>query len=238
MALTRLRSTGMTVALLHPLPLDGSVWSEETRTLVPDTLAPTLYDFGDSIESWASGVLDAVASGPLVVVGNSIGGSCAIEVARLAPERVRLIVLVGAKAGHRPEPEFRDEALRVLETDGMTGAWPRYWAPLFARTADPQLVERARNLAFDQPIDAIIRGVRVFHSRPDRSDFVTRLEVPVLIVRARHDRIIRNGAASAAGLRHGTVEVVEGAGHYVPLERPAYLAAILRQAIDELASFP
>ena len=226
------------MALLHPLPLDGSVWSEETRTLVPDTLTPTLYDFGDSIESWAAGVLDAVASGPLVVVGNSIGGSCAIEVARLAPERVRLIVLVGAKAGHRPEPEFRDAAVRVLETYGMTGAWPRYWAPLFAPTADARLVERARNLAFAQPIDAIIRGVRVFHSRPDRADFVARLEVPVLIVSGQHDPLARNGAASAAGLRHGTVEVVAGAGHYVPLERPAHLAATLRHAITELATYP
>ena len=105
---------------------------------------------------------------------------------------------------------------------GMT---PRYWAPLFAPTADPRLVERARNLAFAQPIDAIIRGVQVFHSRPDRSDFVTRLEVPVLIVSGQHDPVARNGAASAAGLRHGTVEVVAGAGHYVPLERPAHLVA-------------
>lgn len=98
----------MTVVLLHPLPLDGSVWTKETRTLVPNTLTPTLYDFGDSIEAWTFGVLDVVGSRPLVVVGNSIGGSCAIGVARLAPERVRLIVLVGAKTGHRPEPEFRE----------------------------------------------------------------------------------------------------------------------------------
>jgi pimeloyl-ACP methyl ester carboxylesterase len=33
------------------------------------------------------------------IVGNSIGGSRAIEVARLVPERVRMIVLVGTKPG-------------------------------------------------------------------------------------------------------------------------------------------
>jgi pimeloyl-ACP methyl ester carboxylesterase len=44
--------------------------------------------------------------------------------------------------------------------------------------------------------------------------------------------------AFAAGLRHGTFSVVEGAGHYVPLERPAQLTVILREAITQLSSYP
>ncbi len=107
------------MVLLHPLPFDGSVWSDEMRSLGQGVIAPTLYDHGDSVESWATAVLDAAAPGPLVVVGNSIGGSCAIEVARLAPKRVKLLVLIGAKAAHRRDPEFRDTAVRLLNDHGM-----------------------------------------------------------------------------------------------------------------------
>ena len=139
------------------------MWPPEMRSLAPTVMAPNLYEFGDSIEAWASGVLDTVGRGPLVVVGNSVGGSCAIEVARLAPERVRLIVLVGAKPGHRPEPDFCDAVIRLLSEHGMSVAWREYWEPLFAPNADPLVVQQARRIALAQSVDAIIGGVRVFH---------------------------------------------------------------------------
>ena len=94
----------MRLVLLHALPLDGTMWTGATEFPVDATIAPTLYPLGASLEEWAAGVLDLAGPDPFVVVGNSVGGSCAIEVARLAPERVAAMVLVGAKAGVRPEP--------------------------------------------------------------------------------------------------------------------------------------
>jgi pimeloyl-ACP methyl ester carboxylesterase len=228
----------VTVVLLHPLPLDGSVWSDEMRALGPSVVAPTLYDLGDSIESWAGAVVDIAGPGPLVVVGNSIGGSCAIEVAYRVPERVKLIVLIGSKPGHRREPELRDAAVRLLAEDGMHAAWPAYWEPLFAPTADASIVRRGREIAFAQPLDAVVRGVRAFHTRQDRTALLGQLDVPVLVVRGEHDRIPRHGAALAASLHHGDHRVVDGAGHYVPLERPDPLAALVGQAIEHLPDYP
>jgi hypothetical protein len=58
-----------------------------------------------------------------VVVGNSVGGSCALEVARAAPDQVEAVVLVGAKAGVRPDPALRAEAVGTLADGGIvTGA--------------------------------------------------------------------------------------------------------------------
>jgi len=218
--------------LLHALPLDGSMWPDEVRGLAPDVVAPTLYGLGDSVEDWARGVLDLAGSGSLDVVGCSVGGSCAVEVARLAPDRVRSLVLVGAKAGHRPEPDRRDAAVRLLAEQGLDRAWDELWAPLFAPDADPAVVARARRIARHQDVDAVIRGVVAFHGRPDREQFLEELDVPVLIVRGEHDRIPRDPAALAARLRHGRFTEVVGAGHYVPLERPAALAEVLRVALD------
>jgi len=222
----------MNAVLLHPLPLDARIWAPEMRSLAGHVVAPDMYALGDSIEAWASGVLERAGQGPLAFVGCSVGGSCAIEVACLAPERVRLLVLVGAKAGHRPEPALRDEAVRVLSTEGMAGAWTRYWAPLFGPNADPEVVERARRSAFEQDVEDVIRGVRVFHGRSDRSEFLEGLDVPVCVVSGEHDRTPSEGAELAARLRRGSFHRVAGAGHYVPLERPAELTAIVRQAME------
>lgn len=223
------------LVLLHPLPFDGSVWPEELNEFADRVVAPTLYPYGDNIQDWARGVLDETGPGPLVVVGNSAGGSCAIEIARRVPKRVRLLVLVGTKAGHRPDPQLRDEAIGILLDEGMAGAWPRYWASLFAPDANPALVQRARLVAEAQETADVIRGVRAFHGRADRDGFLASYTGRVVVVSGVHDRPAR-ARQMAAGLRDGSFVAVKGAGHFVPLEQPGVLTGVVRRALNELAS--
>jgi pimeloyl-ACP methyl ester carboxylesterase len=226
------------IVLLHALPLDGSMWAPLSADADWPVLSPTLYPLGETIEAWAEGVLDTAGPGPLVVIGNSIGGSCAIEMARLAPERVHLMVLMGAKPGHRREPDLRDAAVHLLAEAGMAAAWSKYWEPLFAPDASSDAVDAARSIALRQDVDQIIRGVRVFHDRPDRTAFLERWPGPILVVSGEHDRTPRNGAQLAASLPHGTFRLVHGAGHYVSFERPAALGAILQEACGYLSPIP
>jgi pimeloyl-ACP methyl ester carboxylesterase len=97
--------------LLHALPLDGSMWAGQMDLLPDATHAPTLYDFGESVEQWAAAALKLLYGDRLIVVGCSVGGSCAIEVAVAAPDRVAALVLIGTKAAHRPEPALHEDAL-------------------------------------------------------------------------------------------------------------------------------
>ncbi len=90
--------------LLHALPLDGRMW-EHQRGIKPElTYAPNLYPFGDSLGDWASGCLDLVKQQQIVVVGCSVGGSCALEILNRAPERIAATILIGTKARHDPDP--------------------------------------------------------------------------------------------------------------------------------------
>ena len=226
------RSGPLTLLLLHPLPLDGSVWSPSFWDLADNVVAPTLYSAGPSLTEWARAALRSVGGEDLFVIGNSVGGSCALEVANLARDRVRGVILIGAKAGIRPEPAFRDEAVRLLRHEGIDAAWHRYWAPLFAREADPVVVDRARSIARTIGIELQVNGVVAFHTRPDRSALLAELEVPVTIVRGEHDRIPKDAERLASTLSHGAFVEVPGAGHYVPLEQPDRLLDIARAAID------
>src|SRR2546430_15709425 len=91
----------MTILLLHALPLDERMW-EPQRTAFGDVVAPRLYGRGASMEEWARSILGEV-EGELVAVGASMGGYCALELVRQAPERVRGLVLAGAPgAGASP----------------------------------------------------------------------------------------------------------------------------------------
>jgi pimeloyl-ACP methyl ester carboxylesterase len=226
----------MHLVFLHALPFDGTMWANEMELLPGKTIAPTLYAFGESIENWAQAVLELTTEEEFVVVGNSVGGSCALEVARQAPQRVRAIVVIGAKAGVRPDPVFRDEALRTLREQGMEGAWPKYWAGLFGANAHPGVIERARLLACSVDIGDVARGVKAFHDRRDLTDFARSWQKPLVVIRGDQDRTPDDSSVvELASSPLGELQTVEDAGHYASLEQPMKVHAIIRSVLARSA---
>ena len=69
--------------------------------------------------------------------------------------------------------------------------------------------------------------MHAFHSRADRHAFALGLDIPVLVVAGEYDLNPPRLEAFAAELRHGSFALVRGAGHFVSLERPAELAALV-----------
>jgi len=224
---------GVRVVLLHGLPFDGRMWEGE-RELVPGgTIAPALYRLGESLEEWAQGVLALVGEEPIVVVGCSAGGSCALEVAAAAPEQVLGIVLVGAKAGVRADPGMRDEAVRMLRRHGMEAAWKTYWRPLFGRNTPEGVLASAREMALGQEVEDIVRGVRAFHDRRDLTDFALTWPRPLVVISGDQDRTPLPGtAARITAAPNRRFHLVEDCGHYVNLERPTELRTLVADAIQ------
>jgi pimeloyl-ACP methyl ester carboxylesterase len=220
---------------LHALPLDGRMWSAQADLLPGSTHAPTLYGYGDTMFDWAASALALVKQKRIIVVGCSVGGSCALEVARMAPERVVALVLIGTNARHRPNPELHDRALCILREDGVAAAWNTFWHPLFS-DANADARAGGRGLAVSHSAEDISRGVTVFHTRPDLEAVLAAFEGPVVYVTGDAD--VAPGPESSmrqAGLaRNGRLHVIESSGHYVPLERPAELNGILRAVIADL----
>lgn len=225
----------MSTVFLHPLPVDGSVWGMVADRIDGDVVVvPALYDLGETMSEWASAVVDLIGRGPHTIVGNSIGASCGAEIAHLAPDRVERLVMVGGKIGHRPEPDVRDEALRVLAEQGLDAAWVRYWKPLFGPSADEELVEASRQRLLGLNVEDIARGVRVFHGREDRTELCMRWRGRLDMISGAHDRS-PTPATAAAGLERaadGQFHTVAGAGHYIPLEAPDALVDILLHCAD------
>jgi pimeloyl-ACP methyl ester carboxylesterase len=219
--------------LLHALPLDGSMWAGQMELLPGSTYAPTLYALGDSVEEWAAEALKLVKGDRLIVVGCSVGGSCALEVAVAAPDRVAALVLIGTKAGHRPDPALHAYALETLQQKGLEEAWRVFWAPLFSSSADSQVISDAKRMALRRSPQEVARGVTAFHSRPGRDQFLLTFPRPVIVVTGADDSApgLEVSAAQARSAQHGRLHIVPECGHYVPLERPDFMNSILREVI-------
>lgn len=214
---------------LHALPLDGSMWDAQQAVIPFDSLAPTLYGLGETLTQWAEAALSLTQTRNLVLVGCSVGGSCALEVAHLAPERVAGMVLVGTKADHRADPSFQAEAVRVIREEGRDAAWRRYWRPLFDADSPHAVTDAAYRIMMRQSEDDLVRGIDAFHARRSRADILAGLSCPVAVVTGEHDPApgLTISCAQAGMAANGSLHVIKSSGHYVPLEKPADLNRLL-----------
>jgi len=219
--------------LFHALPLDGSMWDRQINLLPGSTYAPTLYSLGDSVEEWAASALNQVNEERIVVVGCSVAGSCALEVAAIASDRVAALVLIGTKARHRPDPILHSSALETMQREGLEKAWDAFWAPLFSKVTAGSVVDAARLTFLRQSPGDIARGVTAFHSRPSRDEILSKFSGHVAVITGAEDTAPgpKVSADQANSARRGRLYVIPECGHYVPLEQPEHLNSILRDVI-------
>jgi pimeloyl-ACP methyl ester carboxylesterase len=200
------------VVLLHAFPLDERMWDGQRAALAGfDVVAPNLYRLdGRSIEEWAGAVLGQT-SAPLVAVGASMGGYCALAMARQAPDRVAGLLLVGSRAApDSPERRrVREEAIRTLRESGVEA-----WNP---------------EVAGERTADELIRATEALRDRPDAADVVASFGGPLVLVVGDADELLPVAEARAvvASARDGRLEVVAGAGHIVNLDQPERFNAVL-----------
>jgi pimeloyl-ACP methyl ester carboxylesterase len=228
----------MRILLLHALPLDERMWEPQREALWEhELLTPNLYALnGQSMDQWAMELL-RTAWGELVVVGASMGGYCALAFARMAPDRVRGLVLAGSRADadSAERREDRMDTIERIERGGAEALWEKM-SPLLTAAADDQLAERLREIAFSQRPDDLIKAQRAIRDRADSTDVVGAIDAPVLVVVGERDGLlpVDDAEALAKTARNGRAVVFDDAGHLPSLEQPDRFNAELLDFVGSL----
>ena len=210
----------MNVLLLHALPLDERMWEPQREALRDhEVSAPRLYGRGRTMDAWADSVA-AEAQGELMVVGASMGGYCALALARRVPERVRALLLMGARpdADSAERRAGRADTIELIRNEGPDGLWRMMLPKLFADTsvADERLLFREQ--------DGLIAAVEAIRDREDSTQLARNFSGPLQFVVGEHEAFVTAGELAEFDIRE-----VPGAGHLVNLERPDEFNAILRE---------
>ena len=233
--------------LLHGFTQTGRGWDEVARHLAGEryrALAPDLRGHGAAgsrrpidFEACAADVA-RLAGGRFALAGYSMGGRLALHVALAHPERLSRLVLVSATAGiedagERERRRAADAELATwMEAGGrlMTEVADRWGAqPLFAgQSPEVAAAARADRLRNDPAhLAAALRGVGT-GSMPPLWDRLGELDMEVAVLAGEHDaKFVALGRRLAEALPRGELTIVAGAGHALPLEAPAAVAAAI-----------
>jgi 3-oxoadipate enol-lactonase len=178
-------------------------------------------------------LLDALGIPSAVVMGHSMGGFIAQELALSYPEKVNNLVLSSTNFGGPHHVPVTMEAMTVL-ADVTSDPITRFKNGLVVSTAPgfaekhPELIQEWLNWRIANPVDpagyqaqmaiglALIPEVASFeHRLPD-------IKVPTLILFGAHDKVVppANADLLAAKISTNKVVILPDAGHFFPMETP------------------
>lgn len=248
---------GSPVLLLNGWTASGLLWpgewvrslEERHRVLRVDNrgtgwsrTAPAPFTIGDMADD-AAAVLQAAASEPATVVGLSMGGMIAQELAIRHPDLVKRLVLVStrppAPANIPAPPHVMDRELgQLLATPDKGGdlaayfrsVWEPQTAPGFAES-NPAVFEElaAQILERVTPRPAVINQLRAIAawSGPSR---LRRITAETTILHGLADELIPVGNGMRLARLIPTARYLElrNVGHLIPLEAPDTLTEVIR----------
>ena len=231
------------VVCVHGFCQSSEYWAPTLDRLAEHgvrALAPDLPGFGMSARTAGPytipeladalcALLDVQALDAVILVGGSMGGVVAQQLALRAPQRVRKLVLVATGAA------TADPAGALARADALaTAPWNEdtvapIVAGFFYRVPPRSDLARYRAIALAASQRAAVDAARSNAKMSTLHD-LERIAVPTLIVQGRHDRVRtpQHGAHMCALLPDARLEVIENAGHTPQLEQPDefYAAAL------------
>ena len=229
----------------HSYLWDSAMWAPQIAALKGQyrCIVPELWGHGDSdrlpegtctLATLARdhlALLDALGVEECVLVGLSIGGMWGVELARMAPTRLKGVVLMDSFVGLEPQITC-ERYLGMLGMIGQLGAIPapivEQVAPLFfANQPNAALIDGFKMRLASWPgekVAAMVAVGRSFVTREDRIDWLEEIRVPALVMTGCEDkaRPVLEGYLMAEVLGCPFKEI-PAAGHISTLENPAFV---------------
>ncbi|GAB2530212.1 alpha/beta fold hydrolase [Nocardia heshunensis] len=230
------RGAGRPILLLHggagPVSVGGlaDALTDRFRVLTPThpgfegTPRPeTLTDMADLARLYTA-LLDDLDLTDVTVVGNSIGGWIAAELAVLGSPRITGVVIANAAGLDLPETPIAD--FFSLTLDQVTDL--SYCNPDNFRI-DPTTIppQRLSTIAGNRAALQIYGGTTM--TDPTLLDRLPTVAIPTLVVWGACDRMIpvEHGHAYATAIPGARFELIEKAGHLPQLETPDLFARLI-----------
>jgi pimeloyl-ACP methyl ester carboxylesterase len=250
------RGTGPPLLLVHGMGANLTHWGEPLLRALQADFELLLYDHrgigrsaawdGDLSVAGLAGdalaLLDALDVPAAHVLGVSLGGMIAQELALAAPERVLTLTLGATSCGGTQSKATASEVIQQLTTAVLSRDRERLLRTGFAIVVSPSyaasdthcsaFAEAARSFP---PTISILMAQKAAAEGHDTYARLRGLRVPALVVHGTADMVLEavNGDLVASLIPGARLELLEGVGHLFFWEQPQRTADLVRQfALD------
>ena len=200
------------------------------RAELPFTIADLAAD--------TAGLLDALALETAHVVGISMGGMIAQELALAHPERIRTLTIGASYCGGPQGTLMAPEDLQMLGAAYASGEPERVFRAMWEINLSPGFrAEGSRFAAFTEmgaalpaPQPVVLQQMRACGAH-DTHERLGQISLPTLVIHGDADRLLGydNGREIAALIPGSRLETLEGVGHMFWWEQPQRSAELIRE---------
>ena len=226
-----------TIVFLHGAGMDHTVWFLQSRWFAYRGRSVLALDFPghgrsdgpllSSIEDmadWVARVLDHLGVKQAAVVGHSMGALAAVSFAARHPDKARALGLVGAALAMPVSKDLlgaaaadHHDAIDMVNLWGhgfRAGIGGCEWPGVWMTGSSEDLLERADKGVLSNDLAACNAHQAV-------AENAAKIACPALVVQGSRDMMtpLKGARALATAIPHGSIQIVQGAGHMVMIER-------------------
>ena len=237
-----------TIVWIHGFPLSSEVFAAQRSIEGVRHVMPDLPGFGNapaesggepphskSIDDYARFILDQTA-GDFYAAGLSMGGYIALALARLAPERLKGLILLDTR--ETPDTaearKGRYDTIEKVREEGVEPVVESMLPKMLTANAPPEMRERVRQIMSTSSREGVIAALRAMAERPDSSPLLPSINVPVLIIVGEEDSITPpvDAERMANALPKATLVKIPGAAHLANVEKAADVNAAILDYVE------
>ena len=242
---------GPAVVLLHGFGETSAIWefqkvlAQHFKLLIPDLpgsgASESISDM--SIEGLAetiSTLLQNEAIEKCTLIGHSMGGYVALAFAEKYEHKLSGLGLFHSTAFADTDEKIatRKKGINFIKEHGaatfLKTTLPNLYSPA-TKANHPALIEQQLQGVNDFSNEALIGYYEAMIKRPDRTDVLRRVSIPVLFMLGRHDAAVplQAGFAQCALPQIAYIHVLENSGHMGMVEEPEASQILLQQFFSE-----
>lgn len=240
------RDSDKRILLFHSLAMDGEFWQPVADQLADEAaiLAIDCRGHGQSdkpagpyataqFAADAHAVCTQLGFAPVVVAGASMGGCIALQFAADYPQAVRALGLFDTTAWYGPTApadwKARADKARTDGLPAMVGFQSTRWFSDAFRESHPDVLQGAVDIFLRNEVEAFASTCGMLGAFDGRA-LMAKVAVPTAILVGEEDYATPVAMAQALheGIAGSSLDVIAGARHLSPLERPDVVAAALR----------
>lgn len=203
-----------------------------------------LRGHGESSTGWADysdtaigrdvlALLAHLHAGPAVLIGNSYGGAAIAYAAAVAPDAVAGLMLLDAFLRDHPQTLVQRIAVWLISRPVIgPNVWTTYYKSLYKTRQPADFAEYLAALKANlrQPGRFAATRAMMYGNHRNVAARLGDVHAPALVVMGSKDPDFPDPAAEArwmADQLHGTVQMIDGAGHYPHAEMPTETGAAI-----------